>query len=215
MANHVLTILLTGGPGGGKSGLIEQLAGQTVICGRTVVTVDETASKLKRAFAAEGRACRSADLALQRRIIEQQFTSERAALKHAHSLARSALVVLDRGVFDSVGFVGDVVYRQLLVGQGLTATEVLARYDAVLFMKSAAHYAPWEAERFTRPTADVFRKHVRDVEHRISQHVSHHPRVWTIEPQPDAQLKIELALSMLQRIAYWLSRDSRHNAISV
>ena len=122
--------VLTGGPGSGKSTLIEALAG------RGVATSPEVGRAIiKEQVAAGGNALPWAD---HRAFAEQMVAREVAA--HESALATGEAVVLDRGVPDVIGFLRA---SGLAVPPHIDAAARTFRYNPRVFI------APWWPDIFT------------------------------------------------------------------
>lgn len=122
--------IITGGPGSGKSTLIEALAA------RGVATSSEVGRAIiKEELASGGTALPWVDhLAFAEKMVVREVAAHRAAL------ASGKTVVLDRGVPDVVGFLRA---SGLLVPPHIDAAARACRYNPRVFI------APWWAEIFT------------------------------------------------------------------
>jgi predicted ATPase len=170
-------IVLTGGPGGGKTSFV-QVAHRYLDF--KVVVVPETARGVKEA-APGGRRPRSDDVDFQLEVLRAQLAAE-AGLSID---PREDLVLLDRGVFDSAAFIGLHGYRSILDRVNLTEEEALLRYDGIVFVRSAATLLGAAAIR--RVTADErsFLEHVRDAESKLLDVVRPHENLEFVEARED------------------------------
>lgn len=198
MRPPVIRVALTGGPGGGKSSLIREWAKLEFISGHHVVTLEETASRLKCESNSRGMAFKSSDIEFQRLVLAHQLAAENVALEECYALGVPAILLLDRVLFDSVGFIGKHGYTDILREISLAEQDVLRRYDVILFLRSAVIGGFELHPRFTIPNAKKFEAHVLKVESEIQQHISSHPRVVQIEAQVSFEQKMRIAHSKLE-----------------
>lgn len=127
--NH-LRIVLTGGPGGGKTTAVDLFRREV---GERVVVVPETATMLfaggfPRADEAQARS------ATQRAI----FHTQRALEDVQGALYPGRILLCDRGTIDGAAYWPQDAPTGFFDTLGTTLEDELARYDAVLFFESAA-----------------------------------------------------------------------------
>lgn len=198
MSPPVVRVALTGGPGGGKSSLISEWAKLGFISGHRVVTLEESASWLKRESNSKGMVFKSSDIEFQRLVLAYQLAAENVALEECYALGVPTVLLLDRGLFDSVGFIGKDGYTDILREIFLTEQDVLRRYDVILFLRSVVIDRFESHPRFTIHNAKEFEAHVLRVEIEIQQHISSHPCVVQIEAQVSFEQKMRIAHSKLE-----------------
>jgi predicted ATPase len=149
-------IVLTGGPGAGKSVLSAALAARWP--GR-VVRVPESATSV---YARLGTRWDKLDLdgrrRVQRMIYHNQVEQEQAAAAHSGPGA-DKLLLLDRGTIDGAAYWpdGPAAYWADL---GTTVAAELARYDGVIWLETAAALGIYDGDasnsvRFESPAAAV------------------------------------------------------------
>jgi len=123
-------IVLTGGPGGGKTTAADLFRREI---GRKLVIVPETATMLfTGGFPRLGE--REARFAMQRAIYHAQVALE--DIQGAHYPDR--VLLCDRGTADGAAFWPDDAPRGFFETLGTTLERELRRYDAVIFFESAA-----------------------------------------------------------------------------
>ena len=130
-------IALTGGPCAGKSAALAYLRSALSDRGWRVFTVSETATELMEADVSAAT-CASQE-AFQSCVLETQIAKENACSRAALATGGERCVVIcDRGGADNAAYLTAIEFEHILTEQGLTLDDVYARYDAVLFLDSAA-----------------------------------------------------------------------------
>ena len=134
---EIRTIVVTGGPCGGKStamGWIQQAFSRL---GYTVLFVPETATELISGGVAPWTC--GTNLDYQRCQIRLQLEKEKIFRQAAMTMPQEKfLIVCDRGMLDNLAYMTEAEFLQVLREEGLTEQEALLRYDAVFHLVSAA-----------------------------------------------------------------------------
>jgi predicted ATPase len=142
-------VVLTGGPCGGKT------TGQKLIVnvmeekGFYVYQVPETATVLFTGGIKIPQMTVEQRLETQIQIIRVQLQLEDAFFAQAASFDRDCLVIMDRGIMDSLAYVVEDDWDQVLEEVGLTLEQIRQRYDQVIHVMSAAKGA---AEHYNQTT---------------------------------------------------------------
>ena len=126
----MVKIALTGGPCGGKSSAVEYL--QERLHGWYVAVAPEAATQI----ILEGKVT-PGTFAFQEKIFERQLLLEKKALEEAKEHANS-VVLFDRSLFDQLAYISNDQFNLLLISNGLSVDEVLARYDGFIHLVTAA-----------------------------------------------------------------------------
>lgn len=130
-------IVMTGGPCGGKSEAVARVREHFAAQGWTVYAIAETATELILGGIAPWT-CPSRK-AFQQAQMRLQIEKEDLYLEYARRIGgERVLILMDRGTVDSKAFLGDTVYAQAIAELGRTEEELLARYDQVYHLTSAA-----------------------------------------------------------------------------
>ena len=152
-----LVLVLTGGPCGGKSTALARLGKLfasrfgdiTAYLGPEVATIMQSSGCR---YPGTGPDKAAELLAFERSILQVQLSIEDSFknIAAASAPARKTVVLLDRCAFDLVAYIGDdesgggsELWRQTMAGVSPAQSEasLLARYDHVLFLQSAANGA--------------------------------------------------------------------------
>ncbi|MBQ9058719.1 MAG: ATP-binding protein [Atopobiaceae bacterium] len=137
MAVDVRTIVITGGPCGGKTTALELLRKELEGRGWQLVFVPECATALISAGVAPWT-CESR-LEFQRRVFQLQLAQERVFRDAASAIpAEKVLLVCDRGLLDGKGYLQSGEFDIFLKEAGLSYDDIHARYDAVYHLMTAA-----------------------------------------------------------------------------
>lgn len=177
-------VVLTGGPGAGKSAVLELI--RLFFCGH-VHTLRESASVVfgggfPRNEGVEGRR------AAQRAIFHVQRELEAT---HAH--VNAAVVLCDRGTLDgSAYWLGDGTLWESL---GISRAEELARYHTVIHLRTPSEPSAYEHENPLRVESQA---EARAIDDRIADAWRGHPRLYEVAATPDFLSKAAQALSLLR-----------------
>lgn len=186
--------MLTGGPGAGKSAVLELI--RLFFCGH-VHTLREAASIV---FGGgfprnQGVAGRQAS---QRAIYHIQ-----RELEATQAGTNPAVVLCDRGTVDgSAYWLGE---GDLWSSLGVTRASELARYHTVIHLRTPSEPAAYEHEN---PLRVESQDEARAIDARIAEAWHGHPRLVEIPASPDFLGKAALALSCLREVVPPCCRDS-------
>lgn len=136
-------IVITGGPGAGKTTGLSWIQNEFTKLGYTVLFVPETATELITGGVAPWT-CGS-NVEYQMCQMTLQLEKERIFEQAAGSMnAEKILIVCDRGAIDNKAYMDELEFTQVLKNLHLTEVELRDGYDAVFHMVTAAK----GAERF-------------------------------------------------------------------
>ena len=204
MPSSVFRIVLTGGPGGGKSTFVQSHASLRLPI--LVTTVGESATALKSIVTEQGHKHRSSDIEFQRAVLRHQFDAENLVLAKASKKLKPSVVIFDRGLFDSVGFVPFMTYEALLREISLTPQSVLSRYDAIIFFRSIVPFKNSAIERASESSVAQFTKHVLDVERALLKQLLAVSNLHICQACDDVHEKFVQAERLIQiLVESWLS----------
>ena len=145
MAKQITRIVLTGGPAAGKTTLISRILKEFKSDdGWKVITIPETATEMISGFGiGPFPNCMSME-DFQYYVVADQLHKEQLALKAAQAVPEEkVLIVYDRAVFDDKAYVSDEFFEKLIAQFGLTESELLGHYDAVLHLVTCAKGAEY------------------------------------------------------------------------
>lgn len=137
--SKITTIALTGGPCGGKSTSISVLEQELTNKGYQVFVVEEMATNVILSGANTGV---TGLYEFQRMMIKMQYERnkvyEHMAENFIKRTGKPVVIVYDRGIPDSKGFISDEEYSNLVKELGYTETEIMDYYDGVFHLVTAA-----------------------------------------------------------------------------
>jgi CYTH domain-containing protein/predicted ATPase len=138
----VYRIVLTGGPCGGKTTALAQIADRLQSAGlRTYVTSEAATILIKGGGSPVGMPLEQL-IHFQTNVLKLSIAQEDAFVDLARAAGRRAVVVCDRGTMDSAAYLPAAVWQALLDEQGWTAAQLRdRRYDAVIHLVTAAQGA--------------------------------------------------------------------------
>jgi CYTH domain-containing protein/thymidylate kinase len=148
----VYKIVLTGGPGAGKTTSLAHIQDRLESLGFKVFTVPESATQLLNGGFRIDRNNFREHIHFQTSLLKMQLSNEdiffKAADRYAQRHNKNVVVVCDRGVLDAKGFMTQTEWEAVLDAAGVTNNQLRdKRYDAVIHLESAAVSAP---EFYTR-----------------------------------------------------------------
>jgi predicted ATPase len=180
-------IVLTGGPGAGKTAVLEVL--RAALC-RHVAVLPEAASILFRGgFPREDS--EAARQAVQRTIFYAQRQLEELALSEGHH----AVVLCDRGTIDGVAYwTGDEA--SLFTQMGVTRDHELARYAAVIHLRSPSADGGYDHKN---PARTETAEQARRIDDAIESAWRGHPNRTFVEPHADFLDKAREAIESVRK----------------
>lgn len=140
MMKNIIKIVITGGVCSGKTTSLSYIEKHLRDRKYGVVIVPETASVLIN----QGLDSRNSDsmLAFQESVLSAQLKSEECAVLQAENMPeKNVVMILDRGSADAFGYLTENEAEQLMKKYSLSQSALLARYDAVIHLVTAANGA--------------------------------------------------------------------------
>jgi hypothetical protein len=187
--NH-FRIVLTGGPGGGKTTAADLFRREI---GEKVVIVPETATMLfTGGFPRAGEPRARAET--QRAIFHAQVALEEIQ----GALYPGRVLLCDRGTIDGAAFWPDEAPQGFFETMGTTLETELERYDAVIFFESAA--VGGIAIEGGNPTRTESNEQARDLDVRLREVWSKHPNFHFLPHSTSFFAKLRAGLAQLQGI---------------
>jgi CYTH domain-containing protein/predicted ATPase len=133
---RIVSIVLTGGPCGGKTTAKAKIKDYFEPRGWRVIIVPESATQLILSGIVPFK---ESSIAFQSALLSTQLTAESVAKTFAQHLNENVLLVFDRGIVDGSAFTPLVIWQSLIAEKGLTPiTARDTRYDAVFHLNTAA-----------------------------------------------------------------------------
>jgi predicted ATPase len=177
-------VVITGGPGAGKTALLE--LARRILCPHVAVLPEAASVVYGGGF--PRRALSESRRAAQRAIYHVQDELERDELEQ-HT---AALILCDRGTIDGAAYwPGDA--EEMWRDVGTTVAEELARYSAVIHLRTpdASEY------NHRNPLRTESVDEARRLDARIAELWRDHPRRFTIDHNPDFLEKAQTAMRLI------------------
>ncbi len=183
--HHLRQIVVTGGPGAGKTAALEVLRRETC---RHVNVVPEAASILWRGGFPRSQTT-SGRRAVQRAIARLQIELQRVAIENDNP----ALVVCDRGTLDSLAY-WPGAESDYFDDLDTTKEKELCRYATVIHMRSPSRADGYVQTTLRPETADE----ARALDERILAVWADHPRRFVIESDENFLRKLERVIALIR-----------------
>jgi predicted ATPase len=203
MAHNINQIVLTGGPCAGKTTALRYLNQYFQNDRRSLLLVPETATEMiKAGFDAE-----SGSPEFERAFMQRQLAKEaavQAQLAAARAVGQQVLVVYDRGLMDARPYISESDFQQIMDEFDTNEAEILARYDAVFHLVTAArgmaeHYQQHAGRRESPERAVA-------IDQLTWQAWENHPQHYRIDNQSSVDRKMACLATELTRVAPRLPR---------
>jgi predicted ATPase len=193
-------IVLTGGPGGGKTTALDLFRREI---GQRVVVVPESATMLFR-----GGFPRSNEIHARRSAQAAIFQVQRHLEDVQATLFPDRILLCDRGTIDGAAFWpgGPSEYFDFV---GTTLAKELARYDAVIFFETAA--AGGMSIEGGNPIRVESNQDAVEIDRRLREIWSNHPRLVVVPHHPSFVKKIMLGLARLESMVAELAPHLRES----
>jgi predicted ATPase len=177
-------IVLTGGPGAGKTAILELV--RRAFCAHMRI-LPETAGILFGGGFPRG------DSALLRRAGQRAIFFTQRELEATADGTDAAIVLCDRGTVDAVAYWPGP--EDFWTAVGTTLEQQLARYDAVIHLRTPR---PESGYNRNNPLRIETAAEAAAIDDRILQAWEHHPRRFVIDATPDFLVKTSRALEVLR-----------------
>ena len=178
-------VVLTGGPGAGKTAVLELI--RQSFCSHVKVLPEAASVVFGGGFPREDDdACRRA---AQRAIFHIQRELEIVGDNH-----NPAVVLCDRGTIDGLAY-WPGPREDFWSSLGTTLEEELGRYDAVIHLRTPA---PEHGYNYQNPLRTESPTDAAEIDHRIADAWSLHPRRFLVESASDFLDKAAQALALLR-----------------
>jgi predicted ATPase len=181
-----LRVVLTGGPGAGKTAVLELV--RQSFCTHVKVLPESAGIVFGGGFPREAH--RAVERAAQRAIFFVQRELESAA-----DATDAAIVMCDRGTVDGSAYWPGP--PDLWSSVGTSLSEQLGRYDAVIHLRTPSLHQGYD---HTNPLRIESAPQALAIDARIAAAWSQHPRRFTVEPAQDFLDKAKRTLEVLQSL---------------
>lgn len=155
-SRNVKIIALTGGACSGKTTFLNKLKEQqNGFCGYRLLFIPEAATVL----ASHGMSFCDGEKTYQRAILKMQMSMEELYRKYAEELDSNVCIISDRGALDGAAYCGQKTFDELCDEENTSRDKLVASYDGVLYLVSAAIGAP---EHYSKQGNDTRRENLEE-----------------------------------------------------
>ena len=202
MGKKIYRVVLTGGPASGKTTLISRILKEfKQDDGWRVITIPETATELISGFRISPFGVCMSMLKFQDFVIADQIHKEKLALQAAEVVPEEkVLIVYDRALLDDKAYITDEEFADTLyrVG-GKTEAEVLAGYDAVLYLVTCAKGAEFAYNLGNTARSESI-EYAREIDDRTLNAWSAYQNLRIIDNSVNFEDKINRAIREIYRV---------------
>jgi len=200
-APNVCTIVLTGGPCGGKSTAMAVLTKHLKAKGFEVYSVPEVPTLVLTAGSPPFSSMDEKQLmAFEKQLFTIQVQLEDSFKKIASAMGKPAVILLDRAVLDIHAYLPHPLWMQLLDEVGVTEKQIRERYTAVVHLVTAAN----GAEKYYTTTNNAARTEGLDQAKELDEKVKlawlAHTRTFVADNSTDFRHKMERVCSFLDGV---------------
>lgn len=133
-----MKVAVTGGPCAGKTTAMQKIVEEFTEKGYKVFVVSETATELITSGAKPFGDNPIDLLEFQKYILEMQLNKERLYEKIAANTQQDTIILCDRGIMDNRAYISNEQFKDLLKEYELNEMEVMASYNLVIHLVTAA-----------------------------------------------------------------------------
>lgn len=187
-------VILTGGPGAGKTAVLDLV--RHSFCEHVVVLPESAGIVYGGGFPRDERAA-------VRRAGQRAIFYLQRELEAIGDLGDPAIVLCDRGTVDGAAYWPGP--GELWEAVGTTLAEQRRRYDTVIQLRPSIR----GAGPMTNPLRTETPSEARDIDDRIADLWTGHPRIFTIDATPQFLLKASRALAILRDLVPACCRPSQ------
>lgn len=128
-------IVITGGPGAGKTSALTYISEHLTEKGFSVVIVPETATEIINAGITPSKIGQKA---FQKHLLLMQLAKEKYYTAMAEHLENNVIMILDRGALDGKAYLDEEIFSDILNETDQTEANLIAGYDALFYLESPA-----------------------------------------------------------------------------
>ena len=201
MEKNIYRIVLTGGPGAGKTSLVNRVVEKFEEQKNwRVITIPETATELISGFGLKPFDGCMSMLAFQDFVIADQIHKEALALRACDVVAEDNILILyDRALMDDKAYISDEEFAEVIARfDNRTEASVLAGYDMVLHLVSCAKGAEFAYDLGNTARTESA-EYAREMDDRTLHAWSGHPNRKIIGNYPEFEDKIQHAMNEIYR----------------
>ncbi len=190
--SNIPRILITGGPGAGKTESKRFLQEALNVRGYHALFIPETATEL---IGAGISASTVGSRSYQTEQLIKQILKEKAAMNKAKALisqnsSTRPVLIFDRGTLDGIAWSGQEEFDAILQSQKLNMAELVLDYDAIFHMESAGCRLDENYDQSNNPARIASPKEACRLDHILRNVYRSNPEWHFIESDADIQKKM-------------------------
>lgn len=196
---NIKVIAITGGACAGKTTFMDIIRDKADIAGYRIMIIPEAATMLSQG----GISYLDGEEEFQRAVMSAQIFLEEVYTAHASAVGGKIAIICDRGILDGAAYVSKEVLSRLLEEHGISRDDALSRYDAVIYLESAAVSDP---DSYSCDSNDARREGLEEaaaLETRTKMCWNGHPSVTMVKSGKGANgfaAKMESAMDALEAV---------------
>lgn len=203
LPRRVIRIVLTGGASAGKTKVLSALRDTLASWDIPAVLVPECATQLlEKGYTPD----RYGQTAFQHAVFRHQLANEnhafRRALPQSKKLGKPVFLFCDRGLCDGGAYIAEDTFTTICDSFGYSRRRLLGRYQAVVFLASAAHLdsIPFDVQNGNPHRLETSREEVLVTDAKAWTAWQDHPSLYRIEAEPDFETKIAKTTTLLHQL---------------
>ena len=186
----IRTIVITGGPCGGKSTAMSRIMKEMNKLGYTVLFVAETASELINGGITPTNCVSNAEF--QKCLFDLQLSKEKTFMRAAQKMeGEKCIIVYDRGALDNKAYMSKEEFAEVMDYLGMDEVQLRDNYDAVFHLVTAAEGAESFYTLANNQARTETPAQARAIDKRIISAWTGHPHLRVIDNSTDFEGKMQ------------------------
>lgn len=194
----MLKILLTGGPSSGKTSVLNRVQEEFRELGYNVIVVPEAGTFVMEAGIKPYGANALPPIEFQKIVLSHQLHTEYLAEVAAKTMGSdNTIIIYDRGTLDGYAYVNNEEWDQILKESKVSRRELLASYDAVLYLEGSPKFFTKEnnPNRYESDAAEALEKGEKVLHSYLS-----HDNLMVIKPRELLEDKQQEIISIIHNM---------------
>ena len=186
----IRTIVITGGPCGGKSTAMSRIMKEMNKLGYTVLFVAETASELINGGITPTNCVSNTEF--QKCLFDLQLSKEKTFMRAAQKMeGEKCIIVYDRGALDNKAYMSKEEFAEVMDYLGMDEVQLRDNYDAVFHLVTAAEGAESFYTLANNQARTETPAQARAIDKRIISAWTGHPHLRVIDNSTDFEGKMQ------------------------